>query len=67
MTKLEQLTIKLKHDNKSDTEEVKRLEALRRNTTSEFYRLSYQKKIHVLNARRELRREILEYLKEMNK
>lgn len=67
MPNLEQLTIKLKQDNKSDAEEVKRLEILRRNTTSEFYRLSYQKTIHVLNARRELRREILEYLKEMNK
>lgn len=63
MPNLEQLTIKLKQDNKSDAEEVKRLEILRRNTTSEFYRLSYQKTIHVLNARRELRREILEYLK----
>lgn len=67
MPKLEQLTIKLKQDNKSDTEEVKRLEILRRNTTSEFYRLSYQKTIHVLNARRELRREILEFLEEVNK
>lgn len=67
MPNLEQLTIKLKQDNELDTEEVKRLEALRRNTTSEFYRLSYQKTIHVLNARRELRKEILEYLKEVNK
>lgn len=67
MTKLEQLTIKLKQDNKSDAEEVKRLEILRRNTTSEFYKLSYQKKIHALNAKRELRREILEYLEEVNK
>lgn len=62
MNKLEQLTIKLKQDNKSDAEEVKRLETLRRNTTSEYYKLSYQKTIHVLNARRELRKEILEYL-----
>ena len=67
MPKLEQLTIKLKQDNKSDTEEVKRLEALRRNTTSEFYKSSYQKKIHALNAKRELRKEILEFLKEVNK
>ena len=63
MPNLEQLIIKLKQDNELDTEEVKRLEALRRNTTSKFYKISYQKKIHVLNARRELRREILEYLK----
>ena len=62
MPNLEQLIIKLKQDNELDTEEVKRLEALRRNTTSEFYKLSYQKKIHVLNARRELRKEILEFL-----
>lgn len=67
MSKLEQLTEKLKQDNELDTEEVKRLEAIRRNTTSKFYKLSYQKKIHVLNARRELRREILKYLKEVNK
>ena len=67
MPKLEQLTIKLKQDNKSDAEEVKRLETIRRKTTSEYYKSSYQKKIHVLNARRELRREILEYLKEVNK
>lgn len=67
MPNLEQLTIKLKQDNKSDTEEVKRLETLRRNTTSKFYKLSYQKKIHALNAKRELRRKILEYLEEVNK
>lgn len=67
MNKLEQLTEKLKQDNKLDTEEVKRLEALRRNTTSEFYRLSYQKTIHALNAKRQLRKEILEFLKEVNK
>ena len=67
MSNLEQLTEKLKQDNKLDTEEVKRLEILRRNTTSEYYKSSYQKTIHVLNARRELRREILEYLKEVNK
>ena len=62
MNKLEQLTIKLKHDNIIDTDKVKVLEAMRRKTTSEFYKLSYQKKIHVLNARRELRREILEFI-----
>lgn len=62
MNKLEQLTIKLKHDNIIDTDKVKVLEAIRRNTTSKFYKLSYQKKIHVLNARRELRKEILEFL-----
>lgn len=67
MTKLEQLTIKLEQDNKLDTEKVKRFETMRRNTTSEYYKSSYQKTIHVLNARRELRREILEYLKEVNK
>lgn len=62
MPNLEQLTIKLKEDNKSDAEEVKRLETIRRNTTSEYYKSSYQKTIHVLNARRELRKEILEFL-----
>lgn len=67
MSKLKQLITKLKQDNNSDAEEVKRLETFRRNTTSEFYKLSYQKTIHVLNARRELRREILEFLKEVNK
>ena len=66
MTNLEQLTIKLKQDNKSDAEEVKQLEAIRRKTTSEFYKLSYQKEIHVLNARRELRKEILEFLERNN-
>lgn len=64
MSKLEQLTIKLKQDNKFDRENVKQLEALRRNTTSEFYKSSYQKTVHALNAKRELRRKILEYLKE---
>lgn len=67
MSKLKQLITKLKQDNELDTEEVKRLETLRRNTTSEYYKLSYQKTIHVLNARRELRKEMLEYLKEVNK
>lgn len=62
MPNLEQLTIKLKHDNIIDTDKVKVLEAIRRNTTSKFYKLSYQKKIHVLNARRELRKEILEFI-----
>ena len=64
MSKLKQLITKLKQDNELDTEEVKRLETLRRNTTSEFYKLSYQKKIHALNAKRELRREILKILEE---
>lgn len=63
MPNLEQLTIKLKQDNKLDAEEVKRLETIRRNTTSKFYKSSYQKKIHVLNARRELRKEILEFIR----
>ena len=67
MNKLEELIKKLKLDNEFDRENVKQLEAIRRNTTSEFYKLSYQKKIHVLNARRELRKEILEYLEEVNK
>ena len=62
MSKLKQLIIKLKQDNKSDAEEVKRLETIRRNTTSEYYKSSYQKTIHVLNARRELRKEILEFI-----
>lgn len=62
----QELIKKLKQDNELDTEEVKRLEAIRRNTTSEFYRLSYQKTIHVLNARRELRKEILEFLERNN-
>ena len=62
MPKLEQLTIKLKQDNEFDRENVKQLEAIRRNTTSEFYKSSYQKTIHVLNARRELRRKILEFI-----
>ena len=65
--KKQELIKKLKLDNEFDRENVKQLEALRRNTTSEFYRLSYQKKIHVLNARRELRREILEYLEKKSK
>lgn len=63
----QELIKKLKLDNEFDTENVKQLEAIRRNTTSKFYKSSYQKKIHVLNARRELRKEILEYLKEVNK
>lgn len=67
MSKLKQLITKLKQDNELDTEEVKRLETLRRNTTSEFYKSSYQKKIHALNAKRELRKEMLEFLKEVNK
>ena len=62
MPKLEQLTIKLKQDNKFDRENVKQLEAIRRNTTSKFYKISYQKTIHALNAKRELRREILEFI-----
>lgn len=67
MNKLEELIKKLKLDNEFDRENVKQLEAIRRKTTSEFYKLSYQKKIHVLNARRELRKGILEYLEEVNK
>ena len=60
--KKQELIKKLKLDNEFDRENVKQLEAIRRKTTSKFYKLSYQKKIHVLNARRELRKEILEFL-----
>ena len=67
MNKLEELIKKLKLDNEFDKENVRQLEAKRRKTTSEFYKLSYQKTIHVLNARRELRREILGFLEEVNK
>lgn len=63
MNKLEELIKKLKLDNEFDRENVKQLEAIRRNTTSEFYKSSYQKKIHALNAKRELRREILEFIR----
>ncbi len=59
----QELIKKLKLDNEFDKENVRQLEAIRRKTTSEFYKLSYQKTIHVLNARRELRREILEFIR----
>ena len=63
MNKQEELIKKLKLDNEFDTENVRQLEAMRRKTTSEYYKSSHQKTIHVLNARRELRREILEFIR----
>ena len=59
-TKEQNLINKLQHDNESDNAEVKKLEEKRRTATSEYYRNSYQMQIHKLNAKIEVRREILE-------
>ena len=61
--KVQELIEKLEHDNKVDNIEVKKLEEKRRQTTSEYYRNSYQMQIHKLNAKIEIRKEILKDMK----
>lgn len=58
--KVQELIDKLQHDNKVDNIAVKKLEEKRRQATSEYYKNSYQMQIHKLNAKIEVRREILE-------
>lgn len=52
---------KLKEDNKRDTEKVRYYEKAYRDSTSEHDKKSYKRTIDMLNAKRELRKEILEY------
>lgn len=61
--KVKELINKLEHDNKIDNIEVKKLEEKRRTATSDYYKNSYQKQIHKLNAKIEVRREILESMR----
>lgn len=53
----------LEKANEKDTESVKYYERVRRKTTSDFYKKSYQTTIHKLNAKRETRRSILKIMK----
>ena len=62
-TKEQNLINKLQQDNESDNAEVKKLEEKRRTATSEYYRNSYQTQIHKLNAKIEIRKEILKDMK----
>lgn len=59
--KLEELNKLNIEDNKS----VKRFEEMRRNTTDEFHKKSYQKSIHKLNAQIETRKHIINDFKEV--
>ncbi len=52
----------LKQNNKKDKCSVQRYEKMRRNCEDEFYKKSYQTSIHKLNAKREVRKNILELL-----
>ena len=61
--KVQELIEKLEHDNKVDNIAVKKLEEKRRQTTSEYYKNSYQMQIHKLNAKIEIRKEILKDMK----
>ena len=62
-TEKQKLIETLEKANEEDTEKVKYYEKMRRNTTSEFYKKSYQTNIHKLNAKRETRRSILKIMK----
>ena len=62
-TEKQKLIETLEKANKEDIEKVKYYEKMRRNTTSEFYKKSYQTIIHKLNAKRETRRNILKIMK----
>lgn len=60
----QKLIEKLEKANEEDTESVKYYEKMRRNCQADsFYKKSYQTQIHKLNAKREVRRNILSILK----
>lgn len=52
----------LKRNNEEDKRSVQIYEIMRRNCENEFYKKSYQTSIHKLNAKREVRKSILELL-----
>ncbi len=52
----------LERNNERDKYSVQRFEEMRRNCKEEFYKKSYQIQIHKLNAKREVRKSILELL-----
>lgn len=62
-TKQQKVIDKLEHDNKIDNTAVKKLEEKRRTATSDYYKNSYQTQIHKLNAKIEVRKEILKSIK----
>ncbi len=62
-TKQQKVIDRLQHDNEIDNIAVKKLEEKRRTATSEYYKNSYQMQIHKLNAKIEVRKEMLEILK----
>lgn len=55
---------KLKEDNKRDTEKVRYYEKAYRDSISEHDKKSYKRIIDMLNAKRELREEIIKYDKD---
>ncbi|MGN1269360.1 MAG: hypothetical protein ACI4UU_00600 [Clostridia bacterium] len=60
----QKLIDKLEKANREDTESVKYYEKMRRSCQEDsFYKKSYQTQIHKLNAKREVRRNILSILK----
>lgn len=54
----------LKEDNKRDTEKVRYYEKAYKDSTSEHDKKRYKRTIDMLNAKRELRKEILKYDKD---
>ena len=56
----------LKRNNEEDKCSVQIYERMRRNCKNEFYKKSYQTSIHKLNAKREVRKGILELLEVEN-
>lgn len=64
---IKEIIEKLNRNNKEDTESVKKIEAMRRDTTSDFYKKSYQTSIHKLNAKREVRTSIMSELEDLLK
>jgi len=59
----ENLIKRLKDNNEADAEIVKHFEKQYRYCTDEFYKKSYKRTIDMANARREVRKSILNFLK----
>ena len=60
--KITKIINKLNEDNNNDQIEVKKYEEMRRHCTNNFYKDSYQKSIHELNSKRQVRNEIISFI-----
>lgn len=65
--KVKEIILYLENINVENNESVKRFEKMRRNANDDFYKDSYQKSIHRLNAKIETRKSIIEILQDLLK